>query len=126
MAVSVSFKARRNTSEKKENKHNFRWIYGTISLTFILGITWLFGFLFFGQGSMIFAYIFTILNSLQGLFIFITFCVINKKVRKDLHRQFITSQVCKYFCFDLLSSRQCCYLLSCRGYNVWHFTLTSN
>ncbi|EFX79820.1 hypothetical protein DAPPUDRAFT_34083, partial [Daphnia pulex] len=80
-AVSVRFKLRRNPAEIKENKQNFRWIYGVISLTFILGITWVFGFLFFGQGSLIFAYIFTILNSLQGLFIFITFCVINKKVR---------------------------------------------
>ncbi|KAI9565575.1 hypothetical protein GHT06_009367 [Daphnia sinensis] len=92
IALSVSFKSRRNFDEKKEKKHNFRWIFGTISLTFILGITWFFGFLFFGQGSMIFAYIFTILNSLQGLFIFITFCVLNSKVRKDLRRQFITSQ----------------------------------
>ncbi|XP_032778359.2 adhesion G protein-coupled receptor L3 [Daphnia magna] len=92
IALSVSFKSRRNFDEKKEKKHNFRWIFGTISLTFILGITWFFGFLFFGQSSMIFAYIFTVLNSLQGLFIFITFCVLNKKVRKDLQRQFVTSQ----------------------------------
>ncbi|XP_046446437.1 adhesion G protein-coupled receptor L3-like [Daphnia pulex] len=105
VAISVSFKSRRNAAEKKEKKNNFRWIYGTISLTFILGITWVFGFLFFGQGSLIFAYIFTILNSLQGLFIFITFCVINKKVRKDLRRQFITSQriqrVALYFNVEL-------------------------
>ncbi|XP_046446417.1 adhesion G protein-coupled receptor L3-like [Daphnia pulex] len=92
LVLCVTFKSIRSTIGKKENKQNLRWIMGSISLTFILGITWVFGFLYFGQGTMIFAYVFTILNSLQGLFIFITLCVMNKKVRKDLVRQFVTSQ----------------------------------
>lgn len=119
IALSVSFKSRRNFDEKKEKKHNFRWIFGTISLTFILGITWFFGFLFFGQSSMIFAYIFTVLNSLQGLFIFITFCVLNKKVRKDLQRQFVTSQV---FLFQFLYFPDCRWIWTYFRLSFWkHF-----
>lgn len=98
LVLCVTFKSIRSTIGKKENKQNLRWIMGSISLTLILGITWVFGFLYFGQGTMIFAYVFTILNSLQGLFIFITLCVMNKKVRKDLVRQFVTSQVSHTIC----------------------------
>ena len=97
MAVHVSFKIRRKTAET--DKNNLQWILGTVSLTFILGITWLFGFLFFSQESITLAYVFTILNSLQGFFIFIVFCVMNKKVRKDLHRQFTNSQVFIFYVF---------------------------
>jgi cytochrome c biogenesis protein CcdA len=106
LVLCVTFKSIRSTIGKKENKQNLRWIMGSISLTFILGITWVFGFLYFGQGTMIFAYVFTILNSLQGLFIFITLCVMSKKVRKDLVRQFVTSQVSHIICFPYFIIRE--------------------
>ena len=40
----------------------------SVSLFFILGLSWLFGFLIFGfkAASVVFAYIFTVLTSLQG------------------------------------------------------------
>ncbi len=88
----VAFKSKRNKLGKKE-ENNFQWIFGTFSLTFILGITWLFGFLYFNQGSLTMAYVFTILNSLQGLIIFITFCVLNKQVRSELHKKLISNKV---------------------------------
>ena len=46
----------------------------------LLGITWLFGLLSFNSDTIIFKYIFTIFNSLQGLMIFIFHCVLNKQV----------------------------------------------
>ena len=47
----------------------------------LLGITWLFGLLSFTSEIIVFQYIFTISNSLQGLMIFIFHCVLNKQVR---------------------------------------------
>ena len=46
----------------------------------IMGLTWVFGLLGFNVDTLAFKYIFTILNSLQGLLIFIFHCVLNKKV----------------------------------------------
>lgn len=105
VALMITFKTRHNASG---NTDNYRWVLGTVSLTFILGITWLFGFLFFGQEpgqGIVFAYIFTILNSLQGFFIFISFCFLNKQVRTDLHRQIVNHPVCKSFYSYLLLIR---------------------
>jgi apolipoprotein N-acyltransferase len=120
LVLCVTFKSIRSTIGKKENKQNLRWIMGSISLTFILGITWVFGFLYFGQGTMIFAYyVFTILNSLQGLFIFITLCVMNKKVRRDLVRQFVTSQVSHIICFSAFYNKRMRLIPFHRDYNVW-------
>ena len=79
---------------KSKHKKLRKMIFGIVSLTFVLGITWLFGFLYFNKGSIATAYIFTILNSLQGFVIFITFCVLNKKVRNELHKQFVSNKVC--------------------------------
>jgi len=51
-----------------------------ISLTFLLGLTWITGFLLYSE-SVAVAYIFTIANGLQGVVIFIDRCVLNKKIR---------------------------------------------
>ncbi|XP_064416362.1 adhesion G protein-coupled receptor E4-like [Latimeria chalumnae] len=45
----------------------------------ILGCTWMFGLFHVGQGTLIMAYVFTILNSFQGLFIFLVYCVLNRQ-----------------------------------------------
>ncbi|XP_063219842.1 latrophilin Cirl isoform X2 [Bacillus rossius redtenbacheri] len=64
------------------------WLRGAIMLVFLLGLTWTFGLLYLNKESILMAYIFTVLNSLQGLFIFIFHCVQNEKVRKE-YRKFI-------------------------------------
>lgn len=56
------------------------WVRGAIVLMFLLGLTWTFGLLYLNQASVVMAYIFTVLNSLQGLFIFIFHCVQNDKL----------------------------------------------
>lgn len=48
----------------------------------LLGLTWLFGLLGFSSDTIVFKYMFAILNSLQGLMIFIFHCALNKEVRK--------------------------------------------
>ncbi|XP_069974867.1 latrophilin Cirl isoform X5 [Penaeus vannamei] len=55
------------------------WVRGAVVLMFLLGLTWTFGLLYLNQASVVMAYVFTVLNSLQGLFIFIFHCVQNDK-----------------------------------------------
>ncbi|GAU97235.1 hypothetical protein RvY_08566 [Ramazzottius varieornatus] len=60
---------------------------GSVMLLCLLGTTWLFGFLYIDNTTtIIFAYVFTILNSLQGLFIFLFHCVMNEKVFATVQR----------------------------------------
>lgn len=56
------------------------WLRGAIVLVFLLGLTWLFGFLYLNEDTVVMAYIFAGLNSLQGFFIFLFHCVQNEKV----------------------------------------------
>ena len=49
----------------------------------ISGLSWVFGYLAILDARLPFQYIFTILNSLQGFFIFILFVVRKKKVREQ-------------------------------------------
>nr|KAF7425664.1 hypothetical protein H0235_008102 [Vespula pensylvanica] len=83
-----------NTTVAMKSKEHSRlasaraWLRGAIVLVFLLGLTWTFGLLYLNQESVVMAYIFTVLNSLQGLFIFVFHCVQNEKVRKE-YRKFI-------------------------------------
>ncbi|XP_035516192.1 adhesion G protein-coupled receptor E5 [Morone saxatilis] len=49
----------------------------------ILGLMWVFGSFMFGEGTIVVAYIFTILNSLQGALVFIMHCLLSKQVREE-------------------------------------------
>lgn len=55
----------------------------------LLGLTWTFGFLSIDACStLIFTYIFTILNCLQGLFFFVFHCMMNIDVRNAIKRKY--------------------------------------
>ncbi|XP_060605244.1 adhesion G protein-coupled receptor L1-like isoform X2 [Ruditapes philippinarum] len=62
------------------------WLKGSAVLVVLLGLTWTFGFLYLDEDMVAIAYIFTILNSLQGLFIFIFHCFMDRKVKKEWRR----------------------------------------
>ncbi|XP_054984739.1 adhesion G protein-coupled receptor E5 isoform X3 [Sorex araneus] len=53
---------------------------------FVLGCTWVFGLFLFDPHSWILSYTFTVLNCLQGLFLFLLHCVLNKKVREEYRK----------------------------------------
>ncbi|XP_019519767.1 PREDICTED: CD97 antigen isoform X2 [Hipposideros armiger] len=53
---------------------------------FLLGCTWGFGLFLFNPRSEVLAYTFTILNCLQGLFLFLLHCLLNKKVREEYRK----------------------------------------
>ncbi|GAB5567625.1 adhesion G protein-coupled receptor E1 isoform X6 [Prionailurus iriomotensis] len=56
---------------------------------FILGCSWVLGIFQIGSMASIMAYLFTIINSLQGTFIFIIHCLLNRQVREE-YRKCIT------------------------------------
>ncbi|XP_023213281.1 adhesion G protein-coupled receptor L2-like isoform X1 [Centruroides sculpturatus] len=74
------------------------WIRGAMVLIFLLGLTWTFGLLYLNQESVVMAYVFTVLNSLQGLFIFIFHCVKNDKVQKE-YQKFVRQRQWLPYCF---------------------------
>ncbi|VDK29191.1 unnamed protein product [Gongylonema pulchrum] len=72
----------------------FGWLKGSATLLCLLGVTWIFGYLMVIQGAhTVFAYIFTVLNCLQGAFIFIIHVILNDKVRVTLIR-FLLVHIC--------------------------------
>ncbi|XP_060070352.1 adhesion G protein-coupled receptor L2-like [Ylistrum balloti] len=71
------------TKEKSRLQKIRAWLKGAAVLVVLLGLTWAFGILYINKESVVMAYIFTILNSLQGLFIFIFHCLLNEKVKKE-------------------------------------------
>ncbi|XP_059142872.1 adhesion G protein-coupled receptor L3-like isoform X5 [Physella acuta] len=62
------------------------WLKGAIVLAILLGLTWLLGVLYLNEESVVIAYCFTILNSLQGMFIFFFHCIRNEKVQKEYRK----------------------------------------
>ncbi|KAI1236723.1 hypothetical protein IHE44_0014976 [Lamprotornis superbus] len=58
---------------------------GALALLFLLGATWIFGVLHVVQGSVVTAYLFTIFNAFQGMFIFIFLCVLSRKLSPHGH-----------------------------------------
>ncbi|XP_046293354.1 adhesion G protein-coupled receptor E2-like isoform X2 [Marmota monax] len=50
---------------------------------FILGCTWCLGVLQVGPMGPVMAYLFTIINSLQGFFIFLVYCLLSQQVREQ-------------------------------------------
>ncbi|XP_014645888.1 PREDICTED: adhesion G protein-coupled receptor E1-like [Ceratotherium simum simum] len=59
---------------------------------FILGSSWVLGIFQIGPMASIMAYLFTIINSLQGAFIFLIHCLLNRQVRED-YRRWITRKI---------------------------------
>ncbi|XP_048192442.1 adhesion G-protein coupled receptor G4 [Perognathus longimembris pacificus] len=72
-------------SQKTRRKMILHDLKGTISLTFLLGLTWGFAFFAWGPVRIFFMYLFSICNTLQGFFIFVFYCVMKESVRKQWH-----------------------------------------
>uniref|UniRef100_A0A8C8YS08 Adhesion G protein-coupled receptor E5 n=1 Tax=Prolemur simus TaxID=1328070 RepID=A0A8C8YS08_PROSS len=51
-----------------------------IAQLFVLGCTWVFGLFLFNPHNWVLSYVFTILNCLQGLFLYLLHCLLNRKV----------------------------------------------
>ena len=56
----------------------------SIAISVVLGLTWIFGILAIRDAKLFFQYLFSICNSLQGLLVFIFYCVLSKDTRTKL------------------------------------------
>ncbi|XP_053169426.1 adhesion G protein-coupled receptor L2 isoform X13 [Hemicordylus capensis] len=94
-------------SSRLENINNYRvcdgyyntdlpgsWALGAFALLCLLGLTWSFGLLFVNEETIVMAYLFTVFNAFQGMFIFIFHCALQKKVRKEYGKCFRHSYCC--------------------------------
>nr|XP_021336868.1 adhesion G-protein coupled receptor G4 isoform X1 [Danio rerio] len=68
------------SSSRKGFLHDLRVV---ASLTFLLGLTWILVFFGWGPAKTPLMYLFSILNSLQGFFIFLFYCLMKDNVRKQ-------------------------------------------
>jgi len=71
------------------NNHSLivSYMKGVGVLMCLLGSTWIFGLLFLAINSLFLAYAFTILNSLQGVGIFVFQCLLNPQIHSVLRRR---------------------------------------
>eukprot|EP00731_Ephydatia_muelleri_P003801 Em0001g3801a len=80
MVVLVRHQWRRS----KEHKGKFgslQLMINVTSITFLFGLTWIFGALTVVRANQAFQIVFSLTNSFQGFLIFIFFCVLNSEVR---------------------------------------------
>ncbi|XP_015671170.1 adhesion G protein-coupled receptor L2 isoform X1 [Protobothrops mucrosquamatus] len=70
------------------------WALGAFALLCLLGLTWSFGLLYINEETIVMAYLFTVFNAFQGMFIFIFHCALQKKVRKEYGKCFRHSYCC--------------------------------
>ncbi|XP_019634560.1 PREDICTED: adhesion G-protein coupled receptor G7-like [Branchiostoma belcheri] len=92
--ILVMYKLVREEKKQKElrgaaadaSKVDRQWIILQIrracSIMALFGLTWLFGFFVIDDARTVFAYLFCIFNTLQGLFIFIFHCVMREDMTK--------------------------------------------
>ena len=84
MAATVMWRHKKRLTGKMEAKKIKNWLKALLSLTVIMGLTWIFGVLIVEVQALVpLAYIYTILVAFQGVIIFILFVVLDSKVRGD-------------------------------------------
>ncbi|XP_052214073.1 adhesion G-protein coupled receptor G6-like [Dreissena polymorpha] len=81
--ISIFRRGKGLRSNQKKHKMAMTNLQAAITSFILLGLTWLFGYLAIADARLIFQYVFTILNSLQGFFIFVLFVLRKKKVREQ-------------------------------------------
>ncbi|KAL1772487.1 hypothetical protein HispidOSU_021570 [Sigmodon hispidus] len=67
---------------------------GALALLFLLGTTWIFGVLHVVHASVVTAYLFTVSNAFQGMFIFLFLCVLSRKIQEEYYRLFKNVPCC--------------------------------
>ncbi|XP_075857559.1 adhesion G protein-coupled receptor E5 isoform X2 [Microcebus murinus] len=57
-----------------------------IAQLFVLGCTWVFGLFLFNPHNWVLSYLFSVLNCLQGFFLYLLHCLLNRKVREEYRK----------------------------------------
>uniref|UniRef100_G1L882 Adhesion G-protein coupled receptor G4 n=1 Tax=Ailuropoda melanoleuca TaxID=9646 RepID=G1L882_AILME len=81
--VLVQLNSMNSQSRKTRRKTILRDLKGTMSLTFLLGLTWGFAFFAWGPVRILFLYLFAISNTLQGFLLFVFYCLMKESVREQ-------------------------------------------
>lgn len=79
--MKPKFKGHAPSGDNKQEAITPAQVRGAFTVMVLLGITWVFGPLAINESKIVFYYLFTILNSLQGFLIFIFRCMFNDEVR---------------------------------------------
>uniref|UniRef100_A0A7N8Y9A9 Adhesion G protein-coupled receptor L4 n=1 Tax=Mastacembelus armatus TaxID=205130 RepID=A0A7N8Y9A9_9TELE len=94
----IMYKVYRHTAVKKPEISHYENIRscarGALALLFVLGATWTFGVLHILHETTLTAYLFTITNTFQGMFIFIFLCVLSRKIQEEYYRLFKNVPCC--------------------------------
>uniref|UniRef100_H2SDP2 Adhesion G protein-coupled receptor L4 n=1 Tax=Takifugu rubripes TaxID=31033 RepID=H2SDP2_TAKRU len=94
----IIYKVYRHTAVKKPEISHYENIRscarGAMALLFVLGATWTFGVLHILHETTLTAYLFTISNTFQGMFIFIFLCVLSRKIQEEYYRLFKNVPCC--------------------------------
>ncbi|KAK2835444.1 hypothetical protein Q5P01_015928 [Channa striata] len=94
----IIYKVYRHTAVKKPQISNYENIRscarGALALLFVLGATWTFGVLHILHETTLTAYLFTLANAFQGMFIFIFLCVLSRKIQEEYYRLFKNVPCC--------------------------------
>ena len=87
IVLRVLIKHYRRKLEDIESKKNFQGMFKTflsvVSIMFMFGLQWLFGAFTIAEASEAFQWLFVIFSTLQGLFLFLYFCVIAQDAREE-------------------------------------------
>lgn len=85
--MTLKVMATRSLNQPARNPPKMRyWVNACAVLTCLLGTTWLLGLFFLDKATVLFAYLFNIFNTLQGLFIFIFHCLADDRIRSEYKR----------------------------------------
>ncbi|XP_068613860.1 adhesion G protein-coupled receptor L4-like [Brachionichthys hirsutus] len=94
----IIFKVYRHTVVKKPEMSHYENVRscarGAMALLFVLGATWTFGVLHILNQTTLTAYLFTITNTFQGMFIFIFLCVLSRKIQEQYYWLFKNVPCC--------------------------------
>nr|XP_061786101.1 adhesion G-protein coupled receptor G6-like [Nerophis lumbriciformis] len=83
LVVLVQIRRMGANKPRAHSRRSVQDLKAAVSLTVLLGLTWLLGFFSFGPGRVVMMYLFTICNTLQGFLVFLFHCLMKENVRKQ-------------------------------------------
>jgi len=84
---TIKMSDQRFKSQGKEDiSMNLKMMRIACTCTCIMGLTWVFGALAFDYAAVVFQWLFTLFNSLQGLFIFIFHTFRNREIQREVQK----------------------------------------
>ncbi|XP_069953174.1 adhesion G protein-coupled receptor L4 isoform X1 [Cherax quadricarinatus] len=86
-AMRVAWKSGRTDEQRRRGRCTRLLpvkLRGSLSILLILGLTWFTGFTYLTEATQGGAFLFTVLNSLQGVAIFLTTVIMNEKLMQDI------------------------------------------